>query len=333
MANIEQAVRIVGDMLRAPLFPKGEVERERGVVLEELNLYFDTPTRFIEDLWEKVLYGDQPAGRYVGGTPETVRAIRHKDIVEHFRTYYRAPATVVALSGALTNSQSAHIATAHFGGLRKGETPDHPPLRETQKAPQVLTLYKKTDQMHMAVGFRGVSIIHPMRHAIAVLGTILGGTMSSRLFLLIRDRLGLAYSIHTSAQFDTETGSLVTFAGLKKSQAHKALQAILRVYREMIRHSPHLSEVKKAQEAMIGRFVLGLEQTDELAAFVAIQELLLRHIRTPQDEINSIRKVKPSDVQNAARFLFRADRLNLAVIGPDSRREKWYYQLKSAFPK
>jgi len=115
--NLEQAVAIVSDMLQYPKFPKPEFERERGVILEELNLYFDTPSRFIGDLWGKVLYGDQPAGRYIGGTPETVRAIEHRDALEHFNIYYRAPAMIVTIAGAVTRSEAAHIATKHFPGL------------------------------------------------------------------------------------------------------------------------------------------------------------------------------------------------------------------------
>lgn len=330
--NLEQAVRIVGDMLRAPRFPKSEMERERSVILQELNLYFDTPSRFIGDLWNKVLYGDQPAGRYIGGTPETVRAIRHRDILEHFETYYRAPAMVVAIAGAVTKAQAAHIATQHFRGLSSGRTPNHPLVREDQRVPQVLTHRKRTDQTYVAVGFRGVSLTHPKRYAVAVLAAILGGTMSSRLFLHIRDRLGLAYSISTVADFDTESGSLVTVAGLKSSKAREAVSVILREYRRIAQRAPLPAEIRKAQEAMAGRFVLGLEQTDEVASFIATQELLLNRVRMPEEEIRAIRRVTAAQVRDAARLLFRRNRLNLAVIDRDSRRESWYRQLVRSFP-
>jgi predicted Zn-dependent peptidase len=329
--NFRPAIAVVADMLKNPRFPKSEVERERGVVLEELNLYFDTPARFIGDLWEKVLYGDQPAGRYVGGTPETVQAITHRDIVEHFERYYRAPAMVVAIAGSLNYEEAFRTASAHFGNVRGGRTPDHAPVVEEQLRPNLLLKRKATDQTHLAVGFRGVSLTHPMRHAMTVLAAILGGTMSSRLFLLIRDRLGLAYSIHTAATFDTETGSFVTIAGVRNAEARRALDAILAAHRTFLRKGPTVAEVKKAKEAIVGRFVLGLEETNELAAFIATQELLLEHIRTPHEEIRSIRRVTPRAVHEAARFLFRHDRLNLALIGRDTDRPAWYRQLSRAF--
>ncbi|MBI4134394.1 MAG: insulinase family protein [Candidatus Terrybacteria bacterium] len=331
--NAKQALRIVSDMLKHPRFPRGEVERERGVVLEELNLYFDTPTRFLGDLWEKVLWGEQPAGRYIGGTPRTVRAIQHRDIVAHFRTYYRAPAMVVTLAGAIASGEVARIARESFRGIRDGVTPGHPAVRDSQRAPQVLAHKKKTDQTHIAVGFLGVSMTHPARYAIAVLATILGGTMSSRLFLLIRDRLGLAYSIRTVADFDTETGSFVTIAGVRNANAREAIDAILKEYRLITKQLSNRAEVRKAQEAMIGKFALGLEETDELAAYAATQEILLGRIQTPEEEIRAIRRVTPGAVREAARLLFRRERLNLALIGPDDRRDLWYRQLDRAFPR
>lgn len=329
--NAEQAAAIVGDMLRAPRFPKNEMERERGVILEELNLYFDTPIRFIGDLWEKVLYGDQPAGRYIGGTPETVRAIQHRDVLKHFDTYYRGKSIVVTVAGALPKSRAERVARKYFRSLRDGDTPPHPPVAEAQLKPNVLLHYKKTDQTQLAVGVRGVSLTHPLRHAVMMLAAILGGTMSSRLFLLIRDRLGLAYSIRTVAESDPECGSLVTIAGIKNSRTHLAADVILKEYRKLARAPVPLSELKKAQQAMIGHFVLGLEQTDEIAAYIASQELLLNRVRVPEEEIVAVRKVTPRDVKSAAQLLFRRSRLNLALIGPDSDKKSWYHQLEKAF--
>lgn len=331
--NAKKAVAIVADMLSDPRFPKSEMERERGVILEELNLYFDTPARFIGDLWEKVLYGNQPAGRYVGGTPETVKAIKHKDVVSHFRVYYRAPAIVLTVAGALGDKAAFDIAKKYFAGMRGGSVPGHPKVKEKQLAPQILLHAKKTDQTHIAVGFRGVSLHSPMRHAVTVLAAILGGTMSSRLFLLIRDKLGLAYALHTFAEFDSEAGSLVTIAGVKNSRAHEALDAILKEYAKLLKFPPSASEVRKAQEALVGKFILGVEQTDEIAGFAGTQELLLGNVKMPMEQVRALRAVTPKDVHRAAQKIFAGNRLNLALIGPDKRKQLWYRQLEKVFPK
>ena len=314
-SNASRALKIVASMLEKPLFPAQEFERERGVVLEEINMYFDTPARFIFDLWEEVLWGDQPAGWHVAGTPKIIKNLKREALLEYFQKHYVGRSSVVVMAGAMDNSIFTH-ARKLFSGIRTGETSQHPKVREEQKKPAAHLHFKRTDQTHLAVGFRGVSMEHPARYALSVLAAILGGTMSSRIFLEVRDKLGLAYSIRTQASFDTESGYLVTSAGVRNEKVSDAIGAILNEYRRITKTSPGATEVKKAKDAMIGHFVLDLEQTDEVASYIGTQETLLGKITEPEAEIRRLRKVTSHDVVRAARTYFRPERLNLALIGP-----------------
>lgn len=329
--NNDKAIAIVADMLKHPKFSSAEMNRERGVIIEELNMYKDAPMRRIYDIWREVLYGDQALGRDIGGTEKTIAAMTRGQVVKHFNEYYRGENVVVCLAGAITHAGGYRLAKKHFRGLLGGKEGSFVPLVEEQDAPQVNIEYKKTDQTHIALGFRGVSMTHPSRHAVAVLAAILGGMMSSRIFLVVREKLGLAYSIRTSPDFDTETGSIFTAGGIRNDGVGKAVDAILNEYVRIRKTPPPAAEVKKAKDSMIGRFVLGLEQTDEVANYVAAQELLLHDMTTPEEEIEAIRRVTPRAVQAVAKKLFRRRTLNLAMIGPEKSAATWKKRLE-AFP-
>ena len=324
-----KVLEIVASMLRDPLFPRGELERERGVILQELNLYFDTPARFIHDLWEKLLWGDQPAGWHVGGTPQSVGQITYKDLSAFFKTHYVGHATVVCLAGA---AQQADLNPMRklFSKIGAGEQHQHSKIQEEQTHPQVLVYYKKTDQTHIDLGFRAVSLTHPMRYALAVLATVLGGTMSSRLFLELRDKLGLAYSVKTETFFDTESGYLVTSAGVKHEYLEKAIRAVLAASHHAKKYPPAREELMKAKEAMLGRFVLDLEQTDEVASYVATNALLLNKYESAEEEMRRLKQVTARQIQEAARLFFTPERLNFALIGP-YRDKKPFYKLLNNF--
>jgi len=324
-----KVLEIVASMLCNPLFPKNEMERERGVIFQELNLYFDTPARFIHDLWEMVLWGDQPAGWHVGGTPQSVAKISHRDLSLFFQKHYVGHATVVCLAGA-TEKKDLGLMQKQFSVVSSGEEHKHPKLKEEQMRPEVLVHYKKTDQTHIAIGFRAVSLTHPARYALAVLATVLGGTMSSRLFLELRDKLGLAYSIKTDTFFDTESGYVETAAGVRHESTEKAIRAVLAAYAKARKFPPARDELSKAKEAMLGRFVLDLEQTDEVASYVATNALLLDKYDSPEEEMKQLRKVTAKQVHHAARQFFTKDRLNLALIGP-YRDKKSFQNLLNAF--
>lgn len=322
-SNAEKAVAIVADMLKHPKFSATEMDRERGAIMEEFNMNRDNPMRHIFWLWQRVLYGDQPAGREILGTPETITSMTRAQIKRHFTEHYRGEGVVVCLTGAVTHAGGQRLIEKHFKGLNEGVGSRHEPIKEAQKSPGVLVHKKKTDQTHIAIGFRGVSMTHPKRHAVAVLATILGGMMSSRMFMTVREKLGLAYSVRTMADFDTETGSIVTVAGVRNDAAMQAIKAILGEYRRIMKQAPPAEEVRKTKDSMVGRFVLSLEETDEVASYVAMQELLLDEVKMPEQEISAIRRVTPTAIRDAARMLFTPESLNLAIIGPNENAAKW----------
>ncbi len=319
--HTDLALDIVSDMLTNPLFPAGEIEKERQVIFEELNLYFDTPTRFVEDLFEETMWGDQPAGWYVGGTKESVARIGRKDILSYFKNYYGALDTVVCVAGGIDEVHVLREIKKRFSGLSKGESPVKQAVVEDQTKPRVTASFKDTDQTHIAFGARAFDQYDPRRFALGVLATILGGNMSSRLFLNVRDTMGLAYYVHTMPYLDSDSGYIVSNAGIRNSELYKAVGAIKKEYDEVARRAPSPKELMKAKDYLVGRFLLGLEETDEVASYLATQEVLRRSIDSPEHYIKKIREVSTSDVRAVARDLFRPQRYNVALIGPHKKTD------------
>src|SRR3989338_3888830 len=320
-ADSRPALDIVSDMLTQPLFSAKEIERERHVIFEELNLYFDTPTRFVEDLYEETMWGDQPAGWYVGGTKESVSRITRKDIISYFKTYYGTLGTVVCVAGDIDPAHTLKQIQKRFAPLPKRVASVKPLVIEDQVKPRVTVSFKDTDQTHIAFGARAFNHRDPRRFALLVLATILGGNMSSRLFLNVRDHLGLAYYIGTSPSLDTDSGYIMSHAGIKNSEVLRALEAIRREYDLIAKKPVNHKELLKAKDYLVGRFLLGLEETDEVASYLATQELLKNVIEKPEHYIEKIREVSSSDVISVAQDVFKPSRFNLALIGPHKNKD------------
>ncbi|OHA46603.1 MAG: hypothetical protein A3A80_01920 [Candidatus Terrybacteria bacterium RIFCSPLOWO2_01_FULL_44_24] len=319
--HTDLALDIVSDMLTSPLFEGKEIEKERRVIFEELNLYFDTPTRFVEDLFEETVWGDQPAGWYVGGTKESVSHITRKDILAYFKKYYGTLGTVVCVAGNIDPKHTTREISRRFSTLPKRESSVKPPVYEDQTKPKVTLSFKPTDQTHIAFGARAFNHRDPRRFALLVLATILGGNMSSRLFLNVRDHLGLAYYIGTSPSLDTDSGYIMSHAGIKNSEVLRALEAIRREYDLIAKKPVNHKELLKAKDYLVGRFLLGLEETDEVASYLATQELLKNVIEKPEHYIEKIREVSSSDVISVAQDVFKPSRFNLALIGPHKNKD------------
>ena len=317
--HTDLALDIVSDMLTHPLFSAKEIERERHVIFEELNLYFDTPTRFVEDLYEETMWGDQPAGWYVGGTKESVSRITRKDIISYFKTYYGTLGTVVCVAGDIDPAHTLKQIQKRFAPLPKRVASVKPLVVEDQVKPRVTVSFKDTDQTHIAFGARAFNHRDPRRFALLVLATILGGNMSSRLFLNVRDRMGLAYYVNTQPSLDTDSGYIVSHAGVRNSEVLNAISAIRKEYDLLTRKTVATKELAKAKDYLVGRFLLGLEETDEVASFLATQEILKNHIEKPEDYIQKIRGVSAQDVYSVAQDVFKPQRYNLALIGPHKK--------------
>ncbi|MBM3257675.1 MAG: insulinase family protein [Candidatus Nealsonbacteria bacterium] len=326
--HLDLSCDIISDMIFHSLFKEKELEKEKKTILEEFNMYLDTPQAYILDLWEKVLYGDQPMGWLTIGEKEVIKKINHKDIINYFRSQFRAKNSVVVLAGDFQEKETIKKLTKYFGKFPNSKTPAKRLTIEKQKSPQVLLQQKETDQAHLAFGVRAFNIFSAKRHTLAVLANILGGNMSSRLFTEVREKRGMAYYVRTMAEGYTDVGYLATHAGIDNKRVEEALKIILKEYKKLTEKKVPQDELKKAKENLKGHLFLGLETSDAWAVYYGGQEILKSAIDTPEKECQMIDKVTQNDILKVAREIFRSDKLNLALIGPFKDKDKFQKLLK-----
>lgn len=314
--KFDVALDWVSDIFLASTLPSKELAREKGVIIEEINMLYDNPISQVALLWNKLLYGDQPAGWDIAGTKESVAAISRQDVLSYMKSQYVASNTVVCLAGKIGDSTAAEKIKRHFSKIGTSQPKGKTKVVEKQNCPRSLLSFRKTDQTHFCLGARGYNIFHSQRYAQEVLGVILGGMMSSRLFMEIRERMGLAYYIKTTAETNPDTGFLITQAGVDNKKAQKAVAAILKEYRKIADKTVPPDELKKAKDYIKGKMALLLESSDSLASFYGFQEVLEKRVLTQKEIRAKINKVSARDVRNVAASIFRPDKLNLALVGP-----------------
>lgn len=307
---------IVSDLCLDPVLPEAEIEKERGVIIEEINMYEDTPQRRVRDLWQSLLYGDQPAGWDITGPKEVIRRLSRADFIKYRAARYVAPGTVVVVSGKFNAAQVTDFIRRTLGQMSKARLAPKVPTREAQSAPAVLNKFKKSDQSHLVIGFRAFDIFDPRRYTLQVLGEILGGGMSSRLFDRLRTELGVAYYVYASPDLSLDHGSLSVAAGIDSRRLSEVVKVILEEFRELVRTPVGEDELKKAKDHLTGTLMVNLETSDEIANFYGGQEVLVRKIVSPEELIRRVQKVSARNVRELARQVFRRQNLNMAVIGP-----------------
>jgi len=316
--HLSLALDVVSDIYLNSKLDSREIGRERGVILQEINMYEDTPMLVVQEEFEHLLYGDQPAGWRVIGTKENIAKVRRKDFVGYIRKFYTAKNTVVCVAGNFEEKKVIGEIRKIFSKIGKGGENKKAKTTESQSAPQTKIKQKKTDQAHLVLGFRSFDMFHPDRFALSLLANILGGTMSSRLFLSVRERLGLAYHISASSENYSDCGYLAVRAGVgtKRAKIEKAVKTILKEIGEVREIGVKEKELQKAKDNLRGRIALTLESSDEIAGFLAGQEIAKRKIETPEEIITQVDKVSADDIMRVAREIFVNNRLNLAMIGP-----------------
>ncbi len=327
-SQFEIALDWVSDICLNSLLPKKEIEKERGVIIEEINMFLDTPIIYIGELWKKILYGDQPAGWDIAGTKESVAKISREQILNYMQSQYVAQNTIICVAGKISPTKTIDKIKNYFSKIKTNKPKAKFPVVERQNEPGLLLSTKKTDQTHLALGVRTYNLFHPQRYTLELLEIILGGMMSSRLFIEIREKLGIAYYIKTSADSNPDTGYLVTQAGVDNKKIDKAILTILKEYKKISQKKISNSELKKIKENLKGKLALTLESSDAKAVFYASQELLEKKILTPKEIFAKIDKITASDILKVAKDIFRPEKLNLALIGPFKDKEKFKKLLK-----
>lgn len=325
---------VLSDMLLHSKFDANEIEKERGVIIEEINMYEDTPMRKVGDLYENLLYGDTKLGRDISGRKEVIKSVKREDFIQYIDRFYGPANTIVAIAGGVgagtkwSQEKILELVEQFLGRWKTKKVQQPEKVTDKQDEPQVLVKYKDTQQAHLCLGFRSYYLTHPSRYKLGVLTAILGGGMSSRLFIEVRERRGLAYYVRSSNEQYVDVGNFVTQAGVDVARIDDAIKVMLEEFAKVRLNSITNEELVKAKEYLKGRFVLELEDSRNVAALFSSEELLEEDIKTPQDIMKEIDSVTLSDVTRVANDIFKHDTLNLAVIGPYKEEERFRKLLK-----
>jgi predicted Zn-dependent peptidase len=309
------ALDVLVDMLRHSKFDPEEIEREKGVIVEEMNMYFDTPRDFVDSVYDHLLYGDQPLGWDIIGTKETVRAATRETFLTYLDTWYRAPRMVAGVAGNLGDDLLPRLEEL-LGDVPNGSTPAPAAVRVAQAGAQVRVHSKTSDQAHLRFGVPSYPIEHPDRYALSLLATVLGGGMSSRLFTEVRERRGLAYYVYGYNQGYTDTGTLFAQAGVDIARIDDAIATIAKEFARIAAEPVAADELEKARNYSKGRLVLSLEDPKGMIMFGLRGEVLEGQVREPDEVLAGLDAVTSEDVQRVAQDIVREERLNLALIGP-----------------
>ncbi|MFQ5879338.1 MAG: M16 family metallopeptidase [Dehalococcoidia bacterium] len=308
------ALDVLLDMVRFPCLDTAEMEKERRVILEELAMVADTPAQQADLLIDEVLWPDQPLGRDVAGTPKSVAAIDHDALAAFLQRQYVPNNMVVSVAGNVEHGDVVERVDGLLGDWRPGQPlPWYPAVDGSSSRWAVR--YKKTEQAHLCLAVRGVSLRDPNRYPLALLSAILGEGMSSRLFIQLRERRGLAYDVHSYVINLLDTGAFVIYAGV---DPHKAVQTTGAALSEMaaLKAGVDEAELAKAKELFKGRLLLRMEDTRSVSGWVGSQELLLGQVLTPDEVVAAVEAVTLDNLQRLARQLLLGHQLHLAVVGP-----------------
>jgi predicted Zn-dependent peptidase len=316
------ALDVLVDMLRHSKFDPDEIEREKGVIVEEMNMYFDTPRDYVDSVYDVLLYGDQPLGWDIIGTKETVREASRETFLEYLDRWYRSPRIVAGVGGALGDDLISRLEEL-LGDVQNGSEGGPDPVVLEQSGPRVRVHTKQSDQAHLRFGVPSYPIDHPDRYALGLLATVLGGGMSSRLFTEVRERRGLAYYVYGYNQGYTDTGTLFSQAGVDINRIDDAVSTIAAEFARIAAEPVDAEELEKARNYAKGRLVLSLEDPKGMIMFGLRGEVLENRIREPDEVLAGYESVTAEDIQRVAQELVREERLNLALIGPFDDPERF----------
>jgi len=305
------------------------MEKEKKVIFEEINMMNDNPQAYILDLWEKLLYGDQPAGWMIAGEKETVAKVSRENLLDHLRSQFVAKNVVISLAGNFKSKKAIPKIKKFFEKFKEASPLSKIPTVEKQAFPRVSLNFKETDQAHLCLGVRAFNLFKPERYPLALMAGILGGIMSSRLFIKVREKKALAYYIRTFPEHYTDSGYLVTHAGVDNKRVFEAIKIILREYKDLKTKKVSRGELSKIKDNIKGHIYLGLETSDAWASYTGLQEILKREISTPEEECALIEKVTQNDILRVAQDIFQPRKMNLSLIGPFKDEKRFLKLLKS----
>ncbi len=319
-SHFHSALDVLADVLLNSLFDPAEIEKERQVIFEEINMSLDYPAQRVSMLMDELLWPGHPLGRDVAGNRESVAGISRKMMLDYLSRQYQPDNAVLSIAGDIKHREvAADVSRAVAGWVKRQPHPGYAPYRE-KMGRRVLIEKRDTEQTQLCLALPGLSIIHPERFKLDLLNVILGEGMSSRLFTEIRDKLGLAYSIQSYAEHFLDTGVFAVSAGVDDKNLKVAVKAILAELARLREKIPRI-ELSKAKELFKGRILLRMEDSRSVAGWMGGQEILNGKILTVDKVIAIINAVTAEELQKLAGDLLIEKKLRLAVVGPISPDE------------
>ena len=313
--HLELGLDVLIDIVSNSRLAPADVERERTVILEELRMYQDQPQEFVQNLFEEVMWPGHPLGRDIAGTEESVARLTRDDILEYANAHYRLPNLVMGAAGAMDESEMLELVRRNLSLPAEPNGQAVPSAPSPLLGPRVQLRRRRTEQAHICLGVRAYNFLDPDRFALDLLNTVLGEGMSSRLFLNIRERLGLAYDVHSFTQKHRDTGLLGVYLGVDPKNAAGAVRAVIAEMNNLCDHELSDEELVRAKEFTKGRLRLELESTNSVSFWLAYQQLLIGSIKTIDEEVALVDAVTAEDIRRVANEVLRSP-IQMAVIGP-----------------
>jgi len=312
----ELGVDILSDMVQHPRMAPEEVEKEKNVIIEEINMYRDMPHHYVHEILADMMWQDQPLGMPLAGTVETVRSLTKESIISYKRDHYSSANMLLAGAGRIKEEDLAVLSNKYFKDAPTNEAAPFEAAKVSQGAPMLRIKSKETEQTHIALGLHTIDRFHPDRYALTILNIILGANMSSRLFHIIRDEMALCYEISSSVRRYEDCGALVISIGVDHRKLVKALGAVLKELKRFTAEPVTADELGRAKEYYKGQLLFALEDTMSHMLWLGEKIIMGEKDFSPKSILNNVDRVGAQDIMRVAGGLFRNDNLNLAVISP-----------------
>ncbi|MBX4206506.1 insulinase family protein, partial [Candidatus Parcubacteria bacterium] len=290
-------------------------EKEKGVIIQEINMYQDLPKSHVWEVLGQLLYGNTPAGRSILGPARNIKKFSRQDFLGYHRKHYVASKTLVVVAGDVTEKAVMDEVKRIFGALPEVRKRGKEAIKERQKAPGLAIERKKSDQTHMVMALRAYGAKDKRAPALTVLMGLLGAGMSSRLFQRLREQMGACYYVHSGVDFQSDHGYAAVWTGVEAKRAAEVTQALIDECKRLTTEEVQDKELQKVKDYLVSHMYMGLETTEALAGFYLNEEIVHGSLRKPKELEAAIRKVKASDVMEIAKDLFKDEKLNLAIIG------------------
>jgi predicted Zn-dependent peptidase len=320
--HLDLAIDVLSDLVQSPIYDPTELEKERKVVLEELASVADSPGQQVDLILDEMLWPAQPLGWDVGGTEDSVGGLTREMVIEYANRQYVPNNMVVAVAGNIEEDELVAMLEPTLGSMKGGAAQSWFPARDGLEGPHCRLLFKRTEQTHIALGVHALPLGHPDRYALDLLSVLFGESMSSRLFMELRERQGLCYDVNSYVSHFLDAGSFGVYAAVDPVNGAKTVGALMDELRRLRSGVPE-EELHKARELAKGRMLLRLEDTRSVSGWLGGQEILTSTIKTPEDVVERIDAVTPADLSRVVDCVLREDRLNLAIVGPHKSERRF----------